>query len=422
MKIGFLSLPLTGHLNPMSVLARNLQLRENDVVFFGISDVETSIRAAGLSFVRICEEEYPAGSVLKIFDALSKLRGLEAFKYISQELTAKLTQAAYQDLPKKLTEYGVEAVVIDTGHRFLELVPMLLRIPYVQIWNILPSDSSGKTPPYFFSWPLDYSAEGYARNLQGFKELSGSLAPIAAAAKAFAEENGLQIDWNDSSATVSKLAVIAQTPKEFDFPDIPRPPQFHYVGPFHDDRARTITSFPWERLTDAPLIYASLGTLVNGLDWLYKMILEMVGNLPDLQLVLSIGKHIDRSDLAPLPSNAIVVETAPQIELLKRAALCITHAGLNTALEALGQGVPMIGIPIAFDQPGVAARIAYHGVGEFIEIESLTLEVLAELVQTVMKSAKYRDNAEFFKKRIAEVRGVAVAADLIEQVFTDELQ
>jgi UDP:flavonoid glycosyltransferase YjiC (YdhE family) len=36
-------------------------------------------------------------------------------------------------------------------------------------------------------------------------------------------------------------------------------------------------------------------------------------------------------------------------KLLKRAALCITHAGLNTTLESLAHGVPMVAIPIAYD-------------------------------------------------------------------------
>jgi len=46
----------------------------------------------------------------------------------------------------------------------------------------------------------------------------------------YAERVGLNIDWNDPAATVSKLAVITQTPKEFDFPGIPWPAQFHYAG------------------------------------------------------------------------------------------------------------------------------------------------------------------------------------------------
>jgi zeaxanthin glucosyltransferase len=100
-------------------------------------------------------------------------------------------------------------------------------------------------------------------------------------------------------------------------------------------------------------------------------------------VVLSIGRNLDPGDLGPIPPNTIIVPIAPQIELLKRAALCITHAGLNTALEALAQGVPMVAIPIGYDQPGVAARIAYHGVGEYVEIGNLSARRLSELIRKV---------------------------------------
>jgi UDP:flavonoid glycosyltransferase YjiC (YdhE family) len=111
------------------------------------------------------------------------------------------------------------------------------------------------------------------------------------------------------------------------------------------------------------------------------------------------------------------VSSAPQIELLKRAVLCITHAGLNTALEALGQGVPMIAIPIGYDQPGVAARIAYHGVGEFLEVEDLTVKRLSQLIQQVRRNQSYYDKARYFKKVIAQTRGLDMAAELIERAF-----
>jgi len=137
--------------------------------------------------------------------------------------------------------------------------------------------------------------------------------------------------------------------------------------------------------------------------------LEAVGRFPETQLVLSVGKNIKPDNLRPIPSNAIIVSTAPQIELLKRATLCITHAGLNTALEALAQGVPMVAIPIGFDQPGVPARIAYHGVGEFVEIGDLTAERLSELIQRVRTNPSYRDKARYFQKVIAQTQGLGAA-------------
>jgi len=103
-----------------------------------------------------------------------------------------------------------------------------------------------------------------------------------------------------------------------------------------------------------------MGTLVNGLNNVHAAILEAVGEFPHMQVVLSVGKNFNPDDLGPIPPNTIVVRIAPQIELLKRAALCITHAGLNTALEALAQGVPMVAIP-KYDQPGVAAGLPTMG-------------------------------------------------------------
>jgi zeaxanthin glucosyltransferase len=65
----------------------------------------------------------------------------------------------------------------------------------------------------------------------------------------------------------------------------------------------------------------------------------------------------------------------------------------------------MVAIPIGFDQPGVAARIAHHGVGEFVEMGSLTVERLSELIRRVRKNPSYRDRARYFQKVIAQIRG-----------------
>jgi hypothetical protein len=38
MKIGFISMPLAGHLNPITALARKLQSRGHEIVFIGVPD------------------------------------------------------------------------------------------------------------------------------------------------------------------------------------------------------------------------------------------------------------------------------------------------------------------------------------------------------------------------------------------------
>jgi MGT family glycosyltransferase len=185
----------------------------------------------------------------------------------------------------------------------------------------------------------------------------------------------------------------------------------------HDNEGREPIPFSWEKLNGKPLIYASMGTLVNGLKNVYRTILEAVSEFPDMQMVLSVGRNVDLNDLGPIPANTIVVPVAPQIELLKRATLCITHAGLNTTLEALAQGVPLVAIPVGYDQPGVASRIAYHGVGEFVELDDLSKQRLSKLIAKVTSNPSYRDRARWFQNVLREKRGLDMAADIIEQVF-----
>jgi zeaxanthin glucosyltransferase len=422
MKIGFLSLPLTGHLHPMTALARKLQSRGHEVVFIGVPDIEHVVRAADLEFIPFCESEYPLGTVARTWGAIANLHGLDVMRYTARKLTPGLVKAALEHLPVKIAESGVDSLILDTTYRFLELVPMHLGLPYVQIWNVLHFDVSGSTPLMFYSWPHETNPEALARNVKGLQILGELREPMMPIVRSYAERNGLKIDWSNPAATLSKLAVITQTPKEFDFPIAHLPPQFHYAGPFHDDEGRQPVPFPWEKLNGKPLIYASMGTLLNGLRNVYGTILEAASEFPEMQMVLSVGRNFNPRDLGRIPSNTIVVRTAPQIDLLKRAALCITHAGLNTALEALAQGVPMVAIPVGFDQPGVAARIAYHGVGEFVEIGNLTPRRLTHLIAKITGNPSYRDKAAWFRKVLAETRGLDVAADIIERAFEERFE
>src|SRR5207245_2231712 len=118
-----------------------------------------------------------------------------------------------------------------------------------------------------------------------------------------------------------------------------------------------------------------------------------------------------------VPKNTIVVNHAPQLELLQKASVCITHAGFNTVLEALAQGVPQVAIPITNDQPGVAARIAAHQTGVITSLEKLTASHRSTLVDEVLNNSMYRDNAREFQQAIAKTNGLSRAAGLLEAAF-----
>jgi hypothetical protein len=193
MKFGFVSMPVAGHLNPMTALARKLQSRGNEVVFIGLPDAEPIVRAANLNFVPFCEKEYPLGSVAKGYAPLAKLHGLDVVEHSARKIHPGRCKSALEHLPEKTAETGVEGLIIDTTHHFVELVPMRLGMPYVHIWNILHIDRSGSSPACLFPWPYETTPEALARNVEGLKKFGGLLAPILAVAKSYAEKNGLQI-------------------------------------------------------------------------------------------------------------------------------------------------------------------------------------------------------------------------------------
>ena len=133
--------------------------------------------------------------------------------------------------------------------------------------------------------------------------------------------------------------------------------------------------------------------------------------------MLSVGPVLRPEQIGPVPKNAIVVNQAPQLELMKMASVCITHAGFNTVLEALTQGVPQVAIPITNDQPGVAARIAAHQTGVVTSLGDLTVSQLSTLVAEVLNNSRYSDNARKFQQAIAKTNGLSRAADLLEEAF-----
>jgi MGT family glycosyltransferase len=310
---------------------------------------------------------------------------------------------------------GVDALVLDTGQRYAELGAMQLGMPYVHVSNSLHLDFSGYTPLCLYGWPHETTPAALARNREGVAKVVRLLQSSNASIRAHVEKAGLRIDWENPSYTLSPLAAITQVPRAFDFESSHWPPQFHHTGPFHDGKGRENVDFPWKRLTGEPLIYASMGTILNGRLDVFRTIVAALAKHNDLQLVLSVGDQVAPEQIGPVPSNAIIVKRAPQLELLKQTSVCITHAGLNTVLESLSQGVPQVAIPVSLDQPGVAARIAEKKTGLFMPVKDLTVSRVSLLLDQVLKDSTYRDNARHYQKVIAEINGVSKAADLVEQ-------
>jgi MGT family glycosyltransferase len=138
-----------------------------------------------------------------------------------------------------------------------------------------------------------------------------------------------------------------------------------------------------------------------------------------LQVVMSLGGRRDPAMFVDLPGNPLIVREAPQLELIKIAALVINHAGINTVLEALMEGKPMVAIPITHDQPALAARLSWLHVAEVIPERKLSGKALRSAVLGVLNDSSYGDAARAIQGKIQAGRGLERAVEVIERCLCD---
>jgi zeaxanthin glucosyltransferase len=405
--LGLLCPAETGHLNTMLPLGQEMQRRGHQITFFGIVDAKVKVLAAGLEFRSIGETEFPIGSSDILFDELGKLSGLAALKYTLEwiESSAKIF---LKDGPDALRNAQVEALLVDQIAPEGGIVAELLDIPFVTICSALPFNQEPTIPPLFTTWIYSPAWWAVLRNQIVYQLVN----PFTTSMKKLRSDYRKQWKLPPEISSDSQLAVVTQQPAEFEYPRQNLPDYFHFTGPYHNKTSRKPVDFPWDKLTGKPLIYASMGTLQNQLTEVFQSIAAACVDL-DAQLVISLG-GASVEGLPALPGNPIVVSYAPQLALLERASVAITHAGMNTALECLTYGVPMVAIPITNDQPGVAARIAWIGAGEIVPLNKLTAARLKTALKLVLTKESYRQNALKLKQSIAQSGGVSRAADIIE--------
>ena len=404
----------TGHLNTMLPLGKELKRRGHRVTMIGILDAEAKTLAAGLEFVAYGTEEYSKGSTAEALNHLSKLSGLAAFRY-TITLLKDGTNVLLRDDPQVIKNAGVDALLTDQASSG-ESIGDFLDIPFITICSALVLNQDENVPHPASNWKYNPAWWAKLRNRATWSFYQTLGKPINKVVAEYRRQWNLPL-YSDPNDAYSLLAQISQQPAELEFPRENLPKCFHFTGPYHYSGTREPVSFPWEQLTGKPLIYASMGTIQNRLVEVFYQIAAACEGL-DPQLVISLGGSATPESLPNLAGNPLVVEYAPQLEILQKATLAITHAGMNTTLECLSNAVPMVAIPIANDQPGVAARIAWAGAGVVITLKRLTVPRLRTAISQVLTQPSYKQNALRLQKAIKRAGGVTRAADIIEQAVS----
>ncbi|WP_088829840.1 macrolide family glycosyltransferase [Paenibacillus tyrfis] len=162
---------------------------------------------------------------------------------------------------------------------------------------------------------------------------------------------------------------------------------YKFVGP--SVVPRSDGHFDFSHVDTDRLIYISFGTVFNQALDFYKLCFAAFAET-EYTVILSVGRQTRIAELGDIPANFIVRNYVPQLEVLQRAKLFITHGGMNSTSEGLYYGVPLIVLPQSADQPIIARRVAEIGAGLHLSQEGLTAGGLKEAAERALKDASIR--------------------------------
>jgi UDP:flavonoid glycosyltransferase YjiC (YdhE family) len=250
---------------------------------------------------------------------------------------------------------------------------------------------------------------------------AGSLARrelVVGPLNALRAERGLPPD--PELAMLSRYLVLVPFPPSYRDPAFPLPATAQAFNPFQSKLARDDAAPPWlVDLNGAPTVYFTLGTVFNLESGdLFARVLMGLRDLP-INVVVTVGPHIDPEELGPLPDSIHVERYVSQFFVLPRCSAVVSHGGSGTVVGALAHGLPQVVIPMGADQPLNAARCEELGAARVLDAIRATPGDVREAVSAVLSDPAYRSAAESLRDEIAALPGPAYAVTLLERLATE---
>jgi MGT family glycosyltransferase len=394
MKVLFFGLPVHGHLNPTLPLVRELTGRGEEVIYLSTDEHSARIASTGAKYCAYRNGFLPElGSVARRMDELAWL-----FMRTTSEVLADELESYRGEQP----DYVITDSVAPWGHWVGEIlgVPVVTSVPtfafnrHVIRYGVVHGVRPRSAGQFLSKLRHIARAASLMRRLRRLYRVKGpGLMPIGG-------RSGLTLVY-----TSRDFQPCADT-----FDD-----RYAFVGPLFEPRGDA-DDFPWTWLRHRTLVYVSLGTLFNDALPFYRTCLEALRAI-DAQIVLSVGRRISLDTLGTVPSNLLLRTHVPQVELLTRTTVFVTHGGMNSVSESLFNAVPMVVIPQMSEQEIVGRRVEELGAGVFLGKDAVTAERLRSSVETVLADARFADRARTLSQSLKAAGGVMRAADAV-QSFT----
>jgi MGT family glycosyltransferase len=394
----FFNVPGYGHVNPSLPLVAELARRGHRITYFTTESYRDPVENAGAA-VRIylsIEDDY--------FDA----RGLDGGKpqKVAYELL-KTTEETLPDLLAAARQADPDYILFDGMCPWGYYVARVLKVPAVASLALMPPISP--PPTALLRSPLRQFILSFL--LHGIR--SGIRANRLS--RALGARYGVPPLGPVSLLSAQGDISISFTSKEFQPFSDTVPPSVRFVG-------REIKIEPpmdpnlFEDVSGRPLIYVSMGTLNNQDRELVELFIGALSGREEY-VMLTTGKRFGPERFGPLPDNVSLHTWLPQTAVLKRAALFITHGGLNSIHDGLYFGVPLLVCPQQPEQTFNARRVAALGVGLMISHGKITRETLSAGVNRLLSDETFRERSGALGDTLRAAGGMRKAADEIEALL-----
>ena len=413
------------HFNALAALALALIERGHQVTFLHRPDAAgwlSNDRDARIGFHALGADRYPPGSLDASLRLAANPGSPLGLRKVIVDM-ADTTDMLCRELPGAIEALGIDALIGDQMEAAAGLVAEALELPFVSVACALPVNREPGIPlpvmPFAFGTD-ERSLKMYEGSTRVYDWL---MSPHRKVIERQARALGIPARGMLHEC-LSPLAQISQTVAAFDFPRLHVPANFHHVGPLRhgapggpsptDPRIDAMPAIA----DDRPFIFASLGTLQGQRFALFKRIAQACREL-NVQLLVAHCGGLNPQQAQAVervgPTGATTVcAFAPQQAALARADAVVSHAGLNTAMDAIAARTPILALPIAFDQPGVASRICHAGIGLRASARFTGQAQLGSLLRRLLDEPEYGRRLAGLSEQLAQAGGTPRAADIVE--------
>lgn len=393
----FWGYPGHGHLNPSLPLVAELVQRGEQVHYYSLEEFRSAIERTGATF-RPYGEAFPLALLLQQKKASTKAKtyGL-----------ALSIQWVFERLLPEVKALHPDYIISDAQAPWGSLTAQALHVPAICFQTSLAINF--RVMVGYFSMFLRMLTErgeneGKGQGNQNTQALLDTLSKTYHLKKmrifdVFTQKGTLNL------VCTSKL--FQPYANSFDHE------HYRFVGPILQQRPEA-PAFPFERLDEEkPLIYISLGTMIADQAAFFHLCMQAFAQ-SNWQVVMAVGKSVSPEVWSDIPANCLVQPFVPQLEILPRASLFITHGGMNSVNEALSYNVPLVVVPQGADQYVIAKRVEQLGAGKQLSAQDLGAEKIRRAAEEILSQPGYAQVARRIGESLRTTGGSCKAVDEIQ--------